>query len=78
MTASIRKRKNKSGTVYQLVLEKGVDSSGNRLREYITCQSKRVAEEIKARKIHEYNIGTYIEPSKMTVMDLCQQWWKCQ
>ena len=53
-----------------------MDSSGNRLREYITCQSKREAEEIKARKIHEYNIGTYIEPSKMTVMDLCQQWYK--
>ena len=74
MTGHIRKRKVKGGVKYQVILEKGIDVSGKRSREYITCSSYEEAKNTMAQKIHEFNSGSYIEPSKVTVQELCEDW----
>lgn len=76
MTAHIRKRKYKSGIRYQVVLEVGIDSNGKRKREYISCDSYAEAQAIKAEKLHQYNMGSFIEASKITVQNICEQWFK--
>lgn len=77
MTASIRKRVNKKGVKWQIVLEKGIDCDGKRRREAYTFDTKAEAEEKKIELLHECNIGTHIEPSKMTVKELCAEWYAC-
>lgn len=75
MTGHIRKRKTKDDNSWQIVLDKGIDVSGKRIREYITVNgSKRQAQDELARKISEYNSGSYIAPSKITVKMLIDQW----
>lgn len=75
MTGHIRKRKTKDDKSWQIVLDKGIDVNGKRIREYITVSgSKRQAQDELARKISEYNSGSYIAPSKMTVKMLIDQW----
>ena len=74
MTGHIRKRKVKGGVKYQVVLEKGIDGTGKRSREYVTCNTYEEAKNTIAQKIHEFNSGSYIEPSKVTVEDLCEDW----
>lgn len=74
MTGHIRKRKVKGGVKYQVILEKGIDGTGKRSREYITCSSYEEAKNTMAQKIHEFNSGSYIEPSKVTVQELCEDW----
>ncbi|WMJ84220.1 site-specific integrase [Oscillospiraceae bacterium LTW-04] len=75
MTGHVRKRKTKNGTSWQVVLDKGVDVNGKRIREYITVKgNKGQAQDELAKRISEYNSGSYIAPSKMTVQMLIDQW----
>lgn len=75
LTGHIRKRTTKKGVAWQIILEKGVDSTGKRIREYITVEgTKKEAERIMHEKINEYNKGIYIEPSKITVEQHLMQW----
>ena len=75
MTGHIRKRQTKNGITWQIILEKGVDSKGDRIREYITVKGvKKEAERIMNEKINEYNKGIYIEPSKITVEEHLHHW----
>ncbi len=75
MTGHIRKRKTQNGTSWQVVLDKGIDVNGKRIREYITVNgSKRQAQDELAKRISEYNSGSYIESSKITVKMLIDQW----
>lgn len=77
MTGHIRKRTTKSGNSWQVILDKGVDSKGKRLREYITVNgTKKEAQAILTEKISQYNRGSYIEPTQMTVEDCIRQWMK--
>lgn len=75
MTGHIRKRVTKKGVSWQVILEKGLDSSGRRLRDYITVNgTKKEAQQILTEKLNEFNKGTYIEPSQMTVAEHLEQW----
>lgn len=75
MTGHIKKRYTQKGTSWQIVLDKGVNSNGKRIREYITVNgTKRQAQDELAKIISEYNNGSYIAPSKMTVQMLIAQW----
>lgn len=75
MTGHVRKRKTKGDKSWQITLDKGVDVNGKRIREYITVNgTKQQAKAELARIIAEYNNGSYIEPSKMTVQALIVQW----
>ena len=76
MTTSIRKRENKKGTSYQVTIESGYRADGKRIRSYVTCKTLKEARAVAAEKMHEYNINNYIEPSKITVKELCEQWFK--
>lgn len=76
MTGHIRKRKVKGGVKYQVILEKGIDGTGKRSREYVTCNTYEEAKNTMAQKIHEYNSGSYIEPSKVTVQELAEDWFE--
>lgn len=76
MRGHVRWRTNtKGGGSWQIVLEKGVDVNGKRTREYITVKgNKGQAKDELAKRISEYNSGSYIESSKMTVKMLIDQW----
>lgn len=75
MTGHVRKRKTKGDKSWQITLDKGVDVNGKRIREYITVNgTKRQAQDELAKRISEYNSGSYIAPSKMTVQMLIDQW----
>lgn len=75
MTGHIKKRYTQKGTSWQIILDKGVDVNGKRKREYITVNgTKRQAQDELAKIISEYNNGSYIAPSKMTVQMLILQW----
>lgn len=72
---SIRTRKHKDGKVtYQVVLERGFDSSGKRLRDYHSFPTKKEAQRFLTEKQHEMNTNTYIEPSKLTVEQALDEW----
>ncbi|MEM1484014.1 tyrosine-type recombinase/integrase [Oscillospiraceae bacterium PP1C4] len=77
MTGHIRKRSGKSGASWQITLDKGVDTQGKRQREYITVNgTKKEAQATLTEKISQFNRGTYIEPSQLTVEDCIHQWMK--
>ena len=75
MTGHIKKRDTKNKSSWQIILEKGIDTNGKRIREYRTVNgTKQQAKTELARIISEYNSGNYIERSKMTVQALITQW----
>lgn len=75
LSGSIRTRKLKNGKVtYQLIIEKGVDSNGKRLRDYYSYPTKKEAQKALAEKVNELNSNTYIEPSKLTVSQALDEW----
>lgn len=74
MTGHIRKRATKKGIVWQVILDKGEDSEGKRLRDHHTLLSKKEAQVFLSEKLAEYNRGTYIEPSRMTVQECSEEW----
>ncbi|MCL2579560.1 MAG: site-specific integrase [Oscillospiraceae bacterium] len=78
MTGHIRKRENKTGTTWQIIIDKGEDpKTGKRNRESITIKgTKKEAEIILNEKLTEYNRGTYIERSKLTVGQHLADWMK--
>ena len=76
MSGSIRQRKYKNGKVsYQVVIEKGVDSNGKRLRDFYTYPTKKAAQAALAEMVTQMNHSTYIEPSKLTVAQAMEQWY---
>lgn len=75
MTGHIRKRTTKKGVSWQIIIEKGLDSNGKRLRDYITVEgNKKDAERILNEKLVELEKGLYIEPSKLTVEGHIMNW----
>ena len=74
MTYSIRKRQYKNGYSYQIVFDRGKGPDGKRIREYVSCETLREAKSVAAERVHLYDEGTYIEPKKMTVKQLCDEW----
>lgn len=74
MTGNIRKRITSKGVSYQLVLEKGIDARGKRQREYFTYPTKKEAEKAKSEKLDQLNKGTYIQPTKITIKNLLDEW----
>ena len=77
MAGHIRKRTDSKGTVtYQVILDKGIAADGKRLRSYSTFNTLKEARAMLAEQEDSINKGTYIEPSKMTVQELCEEWFR--
>ncbi len=73
MAGHIRKRTDSKGKVtYQVILDKGIAADGKRLRSYSTFNTLKEARAMLAEQEDSMNKGTYIEPSKMTVQELCE------
>lgn len=77
MSGSIRPRKNKDGKVtsYQVIIERGTDSNGKRIRDFYTYKTKKEAQQALAEKLSQLNHNTYNEPSKITVAEALDQWY---
>ena len=72
MKGHIRKRGERSWAIV-LELERG--PGGKRRQKWHTVRgTKRDAERELARLLHELNIGSYVEPSQMTVAEYLERW----
>ena len=78
MNGHIRKRETQQGVSWQVILDRGEDNNGKRLRNYYTFSTKKEAQAALNGKIAEYNKGAYIEPSRMTVKECAEEWMKVQ
>ena len=75
MSGSIRPRKQKNGKVtYQVIIERGVDGSGKRLRDFYSYKTKKEAQQVLAEKLSQLSHNTYTEPNKLTVSEALDQW----
>jgi len=75
LAGHIRKKTLKTGYVWQVIVETGVDESGNRKRIYRNVKgTKQEAQTLLATLLTEFDNGTYIEPSKMTFGAYLQDW----
>ncbi|TCS80341.1 site-specific integrase [Tepidibacillus fermentans] len=72
MKGHVRKR----GSKWVFVIDVGRDEkTGKRIRKWFSgFNTKKEAEKAMAQKIHELNMGTYVEPSKLTLGDYLYQW----
>ncbi|SDC69277.1 Site-specific recombinase XerD [Candidatus Frackibacter sp. WG11] len=63
---------------YKIIIELGRNpATGKRKRKTKTVNgTKKEAQKIMAKLIHEMETGTYVEPSKMTTAELLQKWLK--
>lgn len=73
-TGSIRKRKNKKGDTWQVVIELGIDEYGKRKRKTYTRDTKEEAEKLLHKKITEINEGEFQLSSNMKLSDYFQEW----
>lgn len=72
---SIRKRTHKQKKpTYQVVIEKGNNSNGKRIRETKTFDTLTEAKSYHSAQMTAINNGTYIEPNKMTVSQALDEW----
>ncbi|MHC1694035.1 MAG: tyrosine recombinase XerC [Eubacteriales bacterium] len=75
MTGHIRKRTTQKGTSWQIIIDRGVDSKGKRIRDYITVNGvKKDAQRVLNEKLNELNRGTYSVPSGVTVEKHMLDW----
>ena len=73
----IRKRKNKTGTSYQVVVEMPPDPlTGKRERPSKTVSSKKEAERLLAQWLHELNNKTYIGENNTVLKNYMEDWLK--
>ena len=71
MKGHIRKRGTRS---WAIVLDIGRDENGKRQQRWHSVQgTKRDAERELARLLNEFNTGSYVEPSRLTVADYLKQ-----
>ena len=76
MSGSIRPRKQKNGKVtYQVIIERGTDGNGKRLRDFYSYKTKKEAQQALAEKLSQLSHNTYTEPSKLTVAEALDQWY---
>ncbi len=74
MKGHIRKRGTRS---WAIVLDIGRDENGKRQQRWHSVQgTKRDAERELARLLNEFNTGSYVEPSRLTVAAYLKQWLK--
>lgn len=77
MKDPIRKITHKDGKArYRLVVDIGVDADGKRKQITRTFDTKKEAVAELSRIRHQLDAGTYVAPSKMTVNELLDMWFK--
>lgn len=65
----------KKGSRWYVVLDLGRDQTGKRKRKWHGgYATKREAERVQAKLVHELDIGIYSEPSQVTVADYLHDW----
>jgi len=73
MRGHIKQRSNGS---YSIVLDLGKDTdTGKRKQKWITVRgNKKEAEKELAKHLNDYNTGSFVEPSKLTVGEFLKRW----
>lgn len=72
MKGHIRRRGKRS---WGIVLDLGRDEQGQRRQKWHSVKgTRRDAEAELARLLNDFNLGSYVEPTKLTVDDFCQTW----
>lgn len=74
-SGSIRKRRGKRGTTYQVVIELGT-VAGQRRQKTATYKRRKDAQEYLTKTLHELNSGAYIEPSSMPLNQYAPHWFE--
>jgi integrase len=75
MQGSIRKRVGKKGITWTAVVDLPPDPlTGKRRQTRISAATKKQAEELAAKTLHEVNSGSYIETTKLTVGEWLKEW----
>ncbi|HEY7063614.1 MAG TPA: site-specific integrase [Chloroflexota bacterium] len=75
MQGSIQKRLGKRGVTWTVVIDLPRDPvTGKRRQQRLSAPSKREAEALLARALHEVQAGTFVEPVKLTLATYLQQW----
>lgn len=71
----IRKRSYKNGVSWQVIIDMGLDSFGKRQRIYKTVEgTKKEAEKMKTKLLHEFETGTYKKPLEMKLKEYLVNW----
>lgn len=72
MKGHIRKRGSRS---WAIILDLGRDTDGKRRQKWHSVKgTKKDAERELARLLHELNVGTYVEPTKLTLGEFLKRW----
>jgi integrase len=75
MQGRIQKRVGKRGMVWTAVVDLPRDPvTGKRKQKRITARTKKEAEELVAKTLHEVQTGSYVEPSTLTVGQWLTAW----
>lgn len=76
MRGSIQKRNGKRGVSWSAVIDLGTDAStGKRKQQRLPAQpTRKAAEEMLTKALHELRSGAYVRPSKETVGGYLAQW----
>lgn len=74
-TGHIRKRTYKKGISWQVIIDLGEDATGKRNRIFKTVNStKKEAEKLKTKMLHEIETGAYKEPTETTLREYLKDW----
>src|SRR5688572_12157613 len=75
MQGSIQKRVGKRGVTWTVVIDLPRDpATGKRQQRRISAPSRREAEALLTRTLHELHTGAYVEPTRLAVAEYLRQW----
>ena len=75
MKGSIQKRIGKKGVIWTVVVDLPRDRvTGKRRQKRISAKTKKEAEKLLTRTLHELQTGSYIEPSTFTLAEYLERW----
>ena len=75
MKGSVQKRIGKNGVTWTVVVDLPRDRvTGKRRQKRISAKTKKEAEKLLTRTLHELQTGSYIEPSTFTLAEYLERW----
>lgn len=63
------------GTTYQVIVFAGLDNQGKKKYKWVTCKTKREAQNLRAEMVHQSNTGALATP-KGTLSEFTDRWLK--
>ena len=75
MQGSIQKRTGKRGVTWTIVVDLPRDPiTGNRRQKRLSAPTKKEAEALLTKTLHDLHTGAYIEPTTMTLAEYTSKW----